>query len=91
MAAEDAASSSASDISPTSSPRPKTATFTDDVEARQDANAKRVEDQEAFQYWGNMVKPDKCGSDKLNSLLAGIAHYIVSAFRYCMVREALLS
>lgn len=37
-----------------------------------DAQAK-----EAFQYWGYLFKPDKCGTELLNRLLAGIADFIV--------------
>jgi hypothetical protein len=74
-----AASPIAEEISPTSSPRPTTA---ESVESEKDAHARRVEDLEALQYWGFMVKPDKCGSDKLNRLLSGIAHYIVSFFAW---------
>ncbi|KAJ9636268.1 hypothetical protein H2199_007943 [Coniosporium tulheliwenetii] len=36
-----------------------------------DAQAK-----EAFQYWGYLFKPDKCGTELLNRLLAGIADFI---------------
>lgn len=43
----------------------------------QDMAAKRAEDKEALQYWGYLVQADKCGTEKLNGLLAGIAHYIV--------------
>lgn len=70
------------EISPTSTPRPSI--IPEEVEeglsrpASQDADAKRVEQQEAMQYWGYLVKRDKCGSDKLNCLLEGIANYIVS-------------
>jgi hypothetical protein len=35
------------------------------------------EDKEALQYWGYLVKKDKCGTELLNRLLSGIAHYIV--------------
>lgn len=43
----------------------------------QDTPAKRAENKEALQYWGYLVQPNKCGTDKLNGLLTGIAHYIV--------------
>jgi hypothetical protein len=73
------------DISPTSTPRP--AIVTEEVEEglprhqqhpHQDAGEKLVECREAMQYWGYLVKDDKCGSEKLDCLLAGIANYIVS-------------
>jgi hypothetical protein len=35
------------------------------------------EDKEALQYWGFLVKKDKCGTELLNRLLSGIAQYIV--------------
>lgn len=80
MAAEYGASTAnpiAEEVSPTSSPKPTPAVT---VEEQRDEDAKRVENQEALQYWGSLVKPDKWGSDKLNRLLTGIAHYIVSLF-----------
>lgn len=40
--------------------------------ATQDSEAR-----EAMEYWGYLFKPDKCGTDRLNRLLAGIARYIV--------------
>lgn len=45
--------------------------------SERDTPARRVEDKEALQYWGFLVKADKCGTEKLNRLLVGIAHYIV--------------
>lgn len=36
------------------------------------------EEREALQYWGFLVKKDKCGTELLNRLLSGIAQYIVS-------------
>lgn len=35
------------------------------------------EEREALQYWGFLVKKDKCGTELLNRLLSGIARYIV--------------
>jgi hypothetical protein len=35
------------------------------------------EAKEDMEYWGYLFKPDKCGTEKLNRLLAGIARYIV--------------
>lgn len=60
--------------------------------ARQDAQTERrspmqpVEDnandsvqvKEAMQYWGDMFQDNRMASDKLERLLLGIAHYIVS-------------
>jgi hypothetical protein len=34
--------------------------------------------REAYEYWGYLLKPDKCGTRVLDSLLKGIAHVIVS-------------
>ncbi|KAF2434790.1 hypothetical protein EJ08DRAFT_581592, partial [Tothia fuscella] len=38
------------------------------------------ESHDALQYWGYLLKDDKCGTQKLNNLLAGIASYICSNF-----------
>jgi hypothetical protein len=34
--------------------------------------------REACEYWGYLLKPDKCGTPLLDRLLKGIAHIIVS-------------
>jgi hypothetical protein len=36
--------------------------------------------EEALQYWGYLFKTDMSGTDKLNRLFQGIAHYIVCSF-----------
>jgi hypothetical protein len=65
MAAEaepvEAATSASATASPTSAPEAPT----------------ESENKEAVQYWGYLLKPDNCGTDLLNRLLAGLAHYIV--------------
>ncbi|QDS70310.1 hypothetical protein FKW77_008253 [Venturia effusa] len=38
------------------------------------------EEREALQYWGFLVKKDKCGTELLNRLLSGIARYIATNF-----------
>lgn len=86
------------EISPTSTPKPPTATEVEDglprPQQQQDADAKRVEHREAMQYWGYLVKPDKCGSEKLDCLLAGIADYIVRSttrfFGLCTIVQELM-
>lgn len=77
MAADDGAATVSpiiEDVSPKGSPRAAPATVTQD---KKEDDPKRVEEREALEYWGYLVKPDKCGSDKLNQLLQGIAQYIV--------------
>ena len=37
--------------------------------------------REAYDYWGYLLKPDKCGTAKLDRLLKGIANLIVSESR----------
>lgn len=37
-----------------------------------------VAQREAYDYWGYLLKPDKCGTPKLDRLLKGIADVIVS-------------
>jgi len=34
--------------------------------------------REAYEYWGYLLKPDKCGTELLDRLLKGIAQVIVS-------------
>lgn len=34
--------------------------------------------REAYDYWGYLLKPDKCGTRKLDNLLKGLADVIVS-------------
>ncbi|KAL1603094.1 hypothetical protein SLS59_004751 [Nothophoma quercina] len=36
--------------------------------------------KEAYNYWGYLLKPDKCGTDKLDNLLKGIADVISKRF-----------
>ena len=47
-----------------------------------DASAKKAqaesEEREAAQYWGYLIKDDKCGSSMFDKLLLGIANVIVS-------------
>jgi hypothetical protein len=33
--------------------------------------------KEALEYWGYLLKPDKCGVELFNRLLTGIANFIV--------------
>jgi hypothetical protein len=40
--------------------------------------------REACEYWGYLLKPDKCGTELLDRLLKGIAQIIVS----CEARQA---
>lgn len=35
------------------------------------------QDKEAIQYWGYLLKDDKCGTELLNRLLTGLARHIV--------------
>lgn len=37
--------------------------------------------REAYDYWGYLIKPDKCGTELFDRLLKGIAEVIVSADR----------
>jgi len=41
------------------------------------AAATENEEKEAQRYWGYLFREDRCGTDRFNRLLAGIAHYIV--------------
>jgi len=73
------------EISPTSTPKPpEVAEVREEpgVESKDTDAQQRVERREAMQYWGYLVKPNKCGSVKLDRLLAGIATYIVSSKAY---------
>jgi hypothetical protein len=38
--------------------------------------------REAWQYWGYLIKSDKCGTEKFDRLLKGIAAVIVSSRGY---------
>jgi hypothetical protein len=44
--------------------------------------------KEAAQYWGYLLKSDKCGTELLNRLLSGLAHYIVSLRNFAVRQEA---
>lgn len=39
-----------------------------------------AEHREATEYWGYLIKPDKCGTELFDRLLKGIAEVIVSGF-----------
>ena len=41
--------------------------------------AKAAAGKEAYQYWGYLIKEDKCGTDRLDRLLRGLGVVIVSA------------
>jgi hypothetical protein len=45
------------------------------------ANADAAAHKEAFQYWGYLIKEDKCGTELFDRLLKGIADAIVSSAR----------
>lgn len=53
---------------------PKTKEKPPNENAANDEAAQR----EAYDYWGYLLKPDKCGTPKLDRLLKGIADVIVS-------------
>jgi hypothetical protein len=38
-----------------------------------------VAQREAYEYWGYLFQPDKCGTELLDRLLRGIAEVIVSS------------
>lgn len=61
----------ASDTNDTSAGAPKT--------ANTDAAQKEAQD-----YWGYLIKPDKCGTELFDRLLKGIAEIIVSG-RACRI------
>jgi hypothetical protein len=42
------------------------------------AHAEAAAHREAFEYWGYLIQPDKCGTSLFNRLLEGIAEIIVS-------------
>lgn len=42
--------------------------------------------REAYDYWGYLFKPDKCGTPLLDRLLRGIATTIVSGSTSCVLR-----
>ena len=44
----------------------------------QDAAAAEAAHREASDYWGYLIKPDKCGTERFDRLLKGIANLIVS-------------
>lgn len=54
------------------------ASETNDAKAQNAAQAD-VEHREATEYWGYLIKPDKCGTELFDRLLKGIADVIVSA------------
>ncbi|OCK83372.1 hypothetical protein K432DRAFT_423398 [Lepidopterella palustris CBS 459.81] len=39
-----------------------------------------AQSKKAFQYWGYLFKPDKCGVDLLDRLLTGLANFIITHF-----------
>jgi hypothetical protein len=41
--------------------------------------ARAAAGKEASQYWGYLIKEDKCGTDRLDRLLRGLGAVIVSA------------
>lgn len=41
--------------------------------------AKAAASKEAYQYWGYLIKEDKCGTERLDSLLRSLGGVIVSA------------
>ena len=47
-----------------------------------DPNATKAADEaaqkEAYQYWGYLIKEDKCGTETLDRLLRGLADVVVS-------------
>ena len=45
--------------------------------AQADDHERDVEDREAFEAWGYMLKPDKTGTDTLKALLRGLKNAIV--------------
>jgi hypothetical protein len=47
-------------------------------EAQEHAANVDATNREAYEYWGYLLKPDKCGTPLLDRLLKGIAHIIVS-------------
>lgn len=47
----------------------------------QEAANQDAADKEAFQFWGYLIKQDKCGTPLFDRLLYGIAELIVSALR----------
>lgn len=66
MAAPSAPSSTA-----TSEPAPRSSP---------ESGARDAADKEAFEYWGYLFKPDKTGTDRLQSLLRGLKHSINTHF-----------
>lgn len=47
------------------------------ADAHKTSNADAAQ-REAKDYWGYLIKPDKCGTELFNRLLRGIAGVIVS-------------
>jgi len=54
------------------------ATEPNEAKAAKAANAEAAH-REAYEYWGYLIKPDKCGTETLDRLLKGLAEVIVSA------------
>lgn len=57
-------------------------TETKAANAQQPAANDEAAYREAYQYWEYLIRPDKCGTEKLDRLLRGIAGVIVSATSY---------
>jgi hypothetical protein len=51
-----------------------------DATAQETANVDAAH-REACEYWGYLIKPDKCGTELFDRLLKGIADVIVSRGR----------
>ncbi|KAF2644635.1 hypothetical protein P280DRAFT_465932 [Massarina eburnea CBS 473.64] len=58
-----------------SQPQPQTQTPPQDS-----MHADAVAQREAYEYWGYLIKPDKCGTDLFNRLLEGIAEVVRKTF-----------
>lgn len=60
-------------------PAPAPAAAAAEAAAAAGAASAEAAQKEAYQYWGYLIKPDKCGTDTLDRLLKGLAEVIVSA------------
>jgi hypothetical protein len=66
---------------------PVDVTAAEDAHAHAHAHAKAehlaqaAAGKEAYQYWGYLIKEDKCGTDKLDRLLRGLGGVIVSSIK----------
>ena len=67
----------------TTEPAETTAAHEAQAQARAHAQAEQLAraaaGKEAYQYWGYLIKEDKCGTERLNRLLRGLGGVIVSA------------